>query len=314
MRTAIYLLSLASSLAFATTLVRADDPMPLSGPAVREGSVPGDAKAFSGGPGRRREGDRPLAHRTFLQALRILQEAPADSQLHLSTEQATRLRELEKGYEKELRTYFEKHRDEIIKAKDTLGLKTEVGAGDDFRRGIEGLRKEFEETQKAALAIKKKKDAEEPMSEDGQREAEQAAREKLKQLYTNAPKAGDVHTKQWALLSEVQQKAVTDELARMREQEETDRREYLTKRDTLKQELEDVIAGKKELDINDPRLPEKIRERLAPMNAEQRRQAIAKFLAERSKRSAGGAEKKDAPSMDEVQLPTMEAPAEPGAK
>jgi hypothetical protein len=313
MRTVTTLLAAAISFPLLNLSVRADDPMTLSGPAVREGSVPGDAKAFSGGPGRRREGDRPLAHRTFLQALRVLQDAPPDAPLHLSTDQTTRLRELEKGYEKELRGYFEKHRDEIIKAKDTLGLKSEVGNGDDFRRGIEGLRKELEARQRAAL-VAKKADAQEPMSDDAQRDAEKAAREKLQQLYNNAPKAGDVHTKQWGILSEPQQKAVSDELNRLREQEETERREYLSKRDTLKQEIEDVIAGKKELDLNDPRIPEKLRERLTPMNAEQRQQALSKFLAERTKRSAGGAEKKEAPKMDDVQLPPAEDTAEPGSK
>ena len=120
------------------------DPMKsddvLSGPSVKEGGVPGDAKSFSGGPGRRREGDRPLAHRMFLNSLDVLRGKNAADATRLTAEQEKSIRDLEKGFQTEQRVYFEKNREQVMKARETLGLKGEMSDGDDFRRGVEEIR------------------------------------------------------------------------------------------------------------------------------------------------------------------------------
>jgi hypothetical protein len=283
------------------------DPMKedaLSGPSVKEGGVPGDAKSFSGGPGRRREGDRPLAHRVFLDSLNVLRGEKADAAAKLTPAQEKSLRELERSFQGEMRAYFEKNKDQVMKARETLGLKGEMNGEEGFRRGVEEIRKALQKDKKAPVAKTSDTPAEDSMmSDEAMNEEREKARTKLQQIYSAAPKPGDVHTREWALLTETQQEIVSKEIDRLRTQEEEDRKSYLGKRDTLKKELEDVIAGKKELDPNDPRLPDKMREKLAAMTPDQRREAARRFLEERGKKKEGG-EKKEAPKMDDVTVPT----------
>lgn len=293
-----------------------EEPSPLSGPSVREGSVPGDAKSFGGGPGKRREGDRPLAHRMFLNSLDVIRGAKAEAATRLSLEQEKTLRELEKGFQADQRAYFEKNRVQVNKAREVLGLKGEMGEGDEFRRGVEEIRRALQE-KKAAPAAKK---ADEPsadesmMSEDAMNEAREKAREQLQRIYAGAPKAGDVHTRQWAVLSDAQKEVVIKEIDRLQASENEDRKNYLGRRDTLKQDMDDIIAGKKELDINDPRLPEAMREKLAAMTVEQRREAVRKFLQERGGKKKDGVEKKAAPKMEDVPMPPAEESEEKDRK
>ena len=291
----------------------AAQPDVLSGPAVREGGVPGDAKSFSGGAGKRREGDRPLAHRMFLNSLDVIRGEKAAAATRMTAEQEKSLREFEKGFQTEQRAYFEKNREVIQKAREALGLKGEMQEGDGFRRGVEEIRRALQE-KKAVVAKKADPGAEQAeesmMSEDAMNEAREKAREQLQRVYANAPKPGDVHTRQWAVLTEAQKEVVVKEIDRLQASEGEDRKNYLGRRDTLKQDMEDVVAGKREVDVNDPRLPEAMRARLAAMAPEQRRDAIRKFMEERGRKGASGAEKKAAPKMDDVAVPP---PEEPGA-
>ncbi len=288
-------------------IAQTDKPDALSGPSVREGGVPGDAKSFGGSPGKRREGDRPLAHRMFLNALQVIQSESAAAATRLTAEQEKSLRDFEKAFQAEQRAYFEKNREKVTKARETLGLKGEMGEGDDFRRGVEEIRRALQEKKPAT----KKADApgtadESMMSEDAMNEALEKAREQLQRIYAGAPKAGEVHTRQWAVLTEAQKELVIKEIDRLRANENEDRKNYLGRRDTLKQDMDDIIAGKKELDINDPRLPEAMRTKLATMSPEQRREAVRKFLQERGGKKNDGVEKKAAPKMDDVQMPPAE--------
>lgn len=282
----------------------------LSGPAVREGGVPGDSKSFTGG--RRREGDRPLAHRMFLQSLDVVRGEKAAAATRLTAEQEKSLRDFEKAFQTDQRAYFEKNREAIQKAREALGLKGEMEEGDGFRRGVEEVRRALQEKKAPA---KKPEPATEPaeesmMSEDAMNEALEKARGQLQRIYANAPKPADVHTRQWAVLTVAQQEIVIKEIDRLQASEGEDRKNYLGRRDTLKQDMEDIVAGKKEVDVNDPRLPEAMREKLAAMTADQRREAVRKFMVERGRKAAAGTEKKAAPTMDDVVLPPPEEPGE----
>ena len=288
-------------------IAQTDKPDALSGPSVREGGVPGDAKSFGGSPGKRREGDRPLAHRMFLNALQVIQSESAAAATRLTAEQEKSLRDFEKAFQAEQRAYFEKNREKVTKARETLGLKGEMGEGDDFRRGVEEIRRALQEKKPATKKADAPAAAEESMmSEDAMNEALEKAREQLQRIYAGAPKAGEVHTRQWAVLTEAQKELVIKEIDRLQANENEDRKNYLGRRDTLKQDMDDIIAGKKELDINDPRLPEAMRTKLATMSPEQRREAVRKFLQERGGKKNDGVEKKAAPKMDDVQMPPAE--------
>ena len=286
----------------------AEEMSPLSGPSVREGGVPGDAKSFGGGPGTRREGDRPLAHRMFLNALDVIRGEKAAEGVRLGKEQEKSLRELEQSFQRDVRGYFEKNRETIQKARESLGLKAEMGEGDDFRRGVGEIRGALQKKVPAKKAGEPA-DAAMMMSDEAEEEAREKAREQMQRVYNNAPKPGEVHTRQWAVLNEGQKELVTKEIDRLRGGEEEDRRNYLGRRDTLKQDMEDIVAGKKELNVNDPRLPPAMREKLAAMGPEQQREAVRKFLDERGRRRSDGLEKKKAPTMDEVPLPPADESA-----
>ncbi len=293
-----------------SVIAQTAQPDALSGPAVREGGVPGDSKSFTGG--RRREGDRPLAHRMFLQSLDVIRGEKAAAATRLTAEQEKSLRDFEKAFQTDQRAYFEKNREAIQKAREALGLKGEMEEGDGFRRGVEEIRRALQEKKAPA---KKPEPATEPaeesmMSEDAMNEALEKARGQLQRIYANAPKPADVHTRQWAVLTVAQQEIVIKEIDRLQASEGEDRKNYLGRRDTLKQDMEDIVAGKKEVDVNDPRLPEAMREKLAAMTPDQRREAVRKFMVERGRKAAAGTEKKAAPTMDDVVLPPPEEPGE----
>ncbi len=131
----------------------------------------------------------------------------------------------------------------------------------------------------------------------------QEARARLKELFAEAPKLEQARAKMWGVLSEPQRKLVEAELVKVRE-------DMSAKAvDQNKKKKAEAGGADKPVNIDDPRIPEKARERLKNLPPEQREEAL-KRLKERQKNEQGKrpAGRKPPPPIDEVDVPKPDEP------
>lgn len=188
---------------------------PLSGPAVREPGVPGNSTTFTGRG--RREGERVIDHRTFLKGLESLRGDSVAANVRLTREQEETLLGIEREYRVATRAYFDKNLNDIRDVRDVLGIRGDQPATDSaIRKGIDELRKNI---------VGNEFEAEQPMSDAAVKDA---AREKARRIYEGAPRAADVHTRIWKLLTPPQRDALSDVLDAIVDAQEAQRRAFLS--------------------------------------------------------------------------------------
>lgn len=186
------LLTLAGALvscAFAEPPAPKSDP--LSGPSVTDKVAPGSHGTFGGGAEKsdKKRGEQEIPHPAFMKAVQeaIGDAAPAD--VRATPELQDKIRAVSDEFSQAQRKFAQENRGELAKMRGAGGK----GKG---QPGAEGG----------------KPGGGEP---DAEREA---MLEKARELRERAPKAADAHTKIWAMLSELQQKAVQVRLDAFKEE------------------------------------------------------------------------------------------------
>ncbi len=167
----------------------------LGGPKVEDRAVPGVQGAGFGTEAKdRKDRTLELPHQVWIKTLRetIGESAPVD--LRATSDQEKQIKELNSAFQAEQRKFMEAHRDEF-KGMGGRGGPGGPGAGPGGAGGG---------------APDQPMDAD---AKDGAKQADrQAMRERLNELRQQGPKAGDVQTKVFALLTPAQQAAFTTNL------------------------------------------------------------------------------------------------------
>ncbi len=285
-----------------------DEPV-LRGPAVHDAAVPGERSSFTRRAGRR-DGDAEIPHRAFMRAIDALRADPTPAEHRLTAEQDKAINDITAAYRATLRTYFEKHRAELESLRARLPANALQSLPPGAREQLRTLRENLQDAlgpaerrkpganERARLGPQGKdtpvKDApakESPMDDAMQpvpREGvDPAVRDRLRQLLEGAPRAQAAHAKVWAVLTDHQRSLVQNSLERLRRAEEQRRREMAGERapdQSPPGQAQPVPtpqtrpAPQRPVAIlDDPRVPERLRERIRNMSPEDRQRALAQL-------------------------------------
>lgn len=256
----------------------------LKGPQVDKGA-PGSRKfgSKSGNPNR----EAQVNLRTINRALGVLRSEEAGEN-RLTADQEAELKTAMETFRKDVETFHASHQSEIrslmekMTPKDRRTVMARMqAAGINAGKGERGEGRPGGKGQPPA-------DLQDGM-QDGMQEADDAASKaamtELRKLMEGAPKPADVQVKVWKTLTEAQQGVLKKEMERL-----------------AKEGREGADAA-----MNNPRLPAELREKLANMSPEERREAIRKYREENAKnKNEKGGSGKAPPPMDDVKVPDPE--------
>lgn len=300
------------------------DPV-LRGPEVKDNAPPGQRSTFTGKGQRGQMAQRPVPQPVFMKAVKALNAEGAPAETRLSDEQAEKLLAIEQEFRARQRDFAQSHREEVKalaaklppedrarvrellaagagregpgapqKVKKGAGKKPDGKGGPDNAKRPDGPRDDQMDTMDQMDQQTAAKPSEAEVAE---------ARARLKELFEEAPKLEQARARMWAVLSEPQRKAVEAELVKAREEMAAKAGEQ------GKQRKAAGADGDKPLSLDDPRIPEKARERLKNLPPEQREEALKRLQErrqnEQGKRPAG---KKPPPPVDEVNVPSPDEP------
>lgn len=257
---------------------------PLKGPPVNDNSVPGVKKSFGDGAagknGKARLQEMGPTMIVFGRALDTLRNDAAGEN-KLTSEQDTKIRELREAFEAKAKAYMDEHKNEVKSLLEKVSPQDRAKFGQAL--GKEGGRLGLAKRGFKGKAGDKGEKNAEPMTDSKpavNSEESGKARERLKAIFDGRPKPQDTQTQMYAVLSETQKKLVQEALQKQRDE--------ATKRLTEKKKTaggEEKPAGNlgdlknKSADeiMNDPRVPERLRERLKAMSPEDREKAVARI-------------------------------------
>lgn len=305
---ALFGLALGAPMAWA----QAADPV-LQGPKVEETSVPGENRTFGQGAQRR---DMEIPHRLFQRALATLRGREAPEALRLTAEQDRALREADLAFRRQQNDYFEQHRAEVRGFAELMGV--DLPANTPPARAMELLRNRAR-GQGTDAPRRPGPDRDSPQMDtmDPAQRDKAAAMSRMRELAEGAPKTRDLHVRVWTVLNDAQKAHVETLLKTYREENMMERRGELglpapaAGRPASLPEPQDRIT-----DINDPRLPAPVRERLSNMTPQEQARALERLNQRQLEQSRGtdrqpqregdrarrpGA--KPPPTMDEVSVP-----------
>lgn len=300
---------------------------PLSGPAVKDNSVPGERPGFAGAARpEKREGSQEIPHRAFMSSIQDALGESAAENLRVSPEQREQIQAISERFDSAQRDFFAKHKDEFGNIRPGDIRPGALGEGRAVRKEA-GKNKDAPQEPAGRPA---------PEMEDGQKKADRdATMERARELRNAAPKPADSHKQIWALLRQEQQAAVQVKLdefkARVKEREGQAYMEREKKK--LEQQFNSDKPGKKDKtpdaaapnSPDSPRRPaaargdnerrERLNRLFDQLSPEQRDQLLARLENMMSERGVNpprdgkrtprqpGDEKKPAPGMDEVNVP-----------
>lgn len=294
------------SLVLAAGSAQAQDAKPkdgpaLEGPKVRDNSLPGKKREFGDGNKDRKAGDMPVRLPVVMKALDVLRgEKAGDNKL--TEAQESSIKGAFDEFQKSTREFMEKNREEIATLRSQLTpedrAKVERAAGGEGRPG-------------QRPGAPKNKDAKKPGGEDemmappetkpetkADPEASKKAVARLQEIYAGRPKPEEAQAKAWSSLTEPQRTILQAEIKRVTEEMQK------KAKPGEGQNLDDLKGKSPEEIMNDPRVPERLRERLKNMTPEERKEAVKRFLErERGPKREGG-ENKPAPKPSDVNVPT----------
>lgn len=312
------------------------DPV-LRGPRVQDNSAPGERSTFSGGRPRGREAQRPIPQPVFMKAVMSLNAEGAPEETRLSDAQAAQLKSIEAEFRASQREFIQAHREEIralaqkLPPEDRARVREFMATGmgregalnqakkapvkrpgkDAAGKGAPGKDRPARPPQGPADEMMGPEMADTPREKldkpAGQRPSEaevQEARAQLREFFERAPKPEQSRAKMWAVLSEPQRKLVEAELVKFRAQAVAKAEGPGKPKQLDGQDKPDKI------NLDDPRIPERARERLKNLPPEQREEAIKRLLErrqeERGRGRPGG--QKPPPPVDEVDIPSPDEP------
>lgn len=302
-----------SSLASAQTTKPAQPAQPpaLSGPKVTESGVPGEQRQFA--PGRTKGKEQmgsEIPHRLFLRALESLRDPEAAADIRLTADQNTQVRAINDEFMKSVAAYRDAHKAEAGPLLEKLSPEDRRKAHEFLKRGSLGSPRQGLDQRKTiskkdlAAAPADKPDGDAMMPPDGttgttlafDAKAADEARNRLKELMEGAPSPADTHARIFALLTDPQKKAFQAELEKARKEMGSPR--ALEK---AEKKADGKLAKKNDaLNPDDPRIPQRLRDRLKDMTPQQREQALQRF---RDRRNGKEGEAKPAPSTTDIPLP-----------
>lgn len=309
------------------------DPV-LRGPKVRDNSAPGERSTFSGGRPRGKDAQRPIPQPAFMKAVMTLNAEGAAAETRLTEAQQSQLKTIEQEFRAQQREFAQAHRDEArelaasLPPEDRARVRELLGAGGEGRAPGKQVRQAPGQKSDKAPGKKPPKgeprgdrpppppppppgggdemmapgEMDGPMREKPSEAQVEEARARLKELIAQAPKPEQARSKMWGVLSEPQRKLVEVELAKTRE-EMANRAADQGKKKNAGADGEGPVMS-----MDDPRIPEKARERLKNLSPEQREEAIKRLKERRPENGKRPAGRKPAPPLEEVDIPAPEQP------
>jgi predicted Fe-S protein YdhL (DUF1289 family) len=219
------------------------DSQPLRGPSVRDDTVPGESRRFTGGAQRRKDAvGASIPNRIFIQAIDSLRGERADLRTSATPEMRRRLDQLMPG-----------------------------SAGARARRNAEASPPE--QQAKPDGGDNKAMDGSDPMMKEGQA-APEAAQARIAELLAAAPKLEEMHGSVWAVLTPPQREHVEKQVERLKAEAAAKRGDA---KDARKQKQAEPAkpnaAGSPDLS----KLPPRLRERWESMTPAEREQALKRL-------------------------------------
>jgi hypothetical protein len=289
---------LAGLILFAGHAIAQQDKAPLKGPSGNDNSVPGETRRFAGQGGDRKEraAQAPVRHPMFMKALDVLR-GDADASVRLTDAQEEGIRKADADLRDKTQAFRTEHQAQIrdLMSKLTpedrrrfaalagmMGNDRADGRGQPQRRPAAGGQGKRPEGRPARAP-----EGDGMMTDPAQSEA---ARDQLRALMETAPRPEDSHKAIFALLTDSQRPLVEKEIERLRTEmdkraqeggKQLDREAERAKRTLDKKDApdgkSDAAGGKDITSIDDPRIPERARERLKNLPPEQQREALRRM-------------------------------------
>jgi hypothetical protein len=291
------------ALVFAAGTAQAQDKpkeAPLEGPKVRDNSMPGRGRGL--GEADRRPGDG-LRLPVIMKALDVLRGDKAGEN-KLTEEQEKSIKTALEDFQKASREFTEKNREELASLRSQLTAEDRAKLGEGRPRpGPNGKGKEGGKPEGKPADGKPGEDEmmAPPADAKPDAEASKKALARIQEILASRPNPETAQTKAWSTLSDSQKKLLEAEIKRLTEE--------MQKKGKPGEagNLDDLKGKTPEEIMNDPRVPERLRERLKNMSPEERKEAIKRFL-ERSReggprRPGGDGEGKPAPKSSDVNVP-----------
>lgn len=262
------------------------DRTPLRGPSGDDKSPRGEQRPFSNSPKGGKEARDGLGYppQLFMQAVGVLrQEGAAEP---LSAEQEASIKKIMEATRASMQAFKNDHAEEIRALASKLSPEERRramallgGAGD--ARGERAIR-----AQTDKKAAKRPPTGDDAMTEGEKPDPKQAeeAKARLREIMAGAPKVEDSHKSVYALLTNGQRASVDAELARLREAFAKDRDEKGRSFDKAKDEAQRKLdkkdapavapEGDAPTSLDDPRVPERLRERIKNLPEDQQARAL----------------------------------------
>ncbi|MCC6949875.1 MAG: hypothetical protein IT433_00360 [Phycisphaerales bacterium] len=282
----------------------AQDSAPLKGPSGDDKSVPGETRKFGGPGGDRKEraAQMPVRHPMFMQALGILRGDKAGESVRLTAEQDEKIAGIDRDMKAKAEAFRAEHGEEIrgLVSKLTPEDKRRFAAllgqmGQPGRGGGEGAKGAGRPAAGQRKGVKrpnaeranKPAEGDDATMQTSDAAAAEQAREKLRTLMETAPRPEDAHKAIFGVLTEAQRPLVQTEIERMRKEMEQraaeggkqlDREKERAGRKLDKKEAE-AMEGAAPTSIDDPRIPERMRERLKKLPEDQQQAALKRLWA-----------------------------------
>lgn len=256
------------------------DTQPLRGPTVRDDTVPGESRRFTGAAQRRKDAvGASIPSRIFAQAIDSLRGEQADPTIRLAKDQADQIAKIERDLRDKLAAFVRDHREEIaeLRASATPEMRRRLdqilpgSAGARARRNAEAPVPE--QQGKPAGGDVQPMDNSDAMMKDGQATPE-AMRDRINQLLADAPKPEEAHGSVWALLTPPQREHVEKQVERLKAEAASKRGDAKdARKDKQAAPAKPKTAGSPDLS----KLPPRLRERWESMTPAEREAALKRL-------------------------------------
>lgn len=256
------------------------DQQPLRGPSVRDDTVPGESRRFTGGAQRRKDSvGASIPHRIFARAVDSLRGEEADPTIRLAKDQADRIAALERDMRAKQAAFVGEHREEIaeLRARATPEMRRRL---DQLLPGSVGTRARRDADATAPEPQGKPKEGDDRamdgsggMMKRGQA-APEATRERIAELLAAAPSLEEMHGPIWAVLTPPQRAHVERQIDRLKAQAAPRRADA---KDARKDKPVEAGTPKKAGEIDPSALPPRLRERWESMTPAEREEALKRL-------------------------------------
>lgn len=264
----------------------------LGGPKVKDNSVPGAKSRFAAGKGDKKDRalDRGIPPGVYVKALDVLRADQASEGVRLTPEQDEKIRAIQRDFIDSERDYIQGHRQELMALR--ADLPPEMRARVDERlRSIKAFEKGRPKDGDKKGKRPQGERPDEPMDDrmndtmrdDGAKTdpaAAAKARDRLMQIFDEAPKPKDAQSKVWALLTDAQRPVLQAEIERLQKQ-----------------------GGKGGIDGGPAG---ELREKLKNMSPEERQKYLEEMREKRASKRQPDGQRKPPPARDDVNVPTPE--------